>query len=69
MLNLRDADNDPAHVRSDGNGMATRSTIRFNASVIIGNIGEDLDFGRQSDSADNDGGELNSGDEGRLDRE
>jgi hypothetical protein len=41
MLNLRQADADPENTTH-------RSTIRFNMSIPIGNMGESLEFGTQS---------------------
>jgi hypothetical protein len=49
MLNLRQIDENSRSTLSDGYDIDHRSTMRFNTSAIIGNIGESLEFGTQSD--------------------
>jgi hypothetical protein len=46
MLNLRQANSPSESSRSNGRDTTQRSTIRFNASIIVGNMGESLDFGQ-----------------------
>ena len=52
MLNLRQVNVDSNRSYSHGYDMAHRSTVRFNASIIIGNLGEPLDFSSQNDLED-----------------
>jgi hypothetical protein len=44
MLNLRQANRASESPRSNGHDTPHRLTIRFNASIIVGNLGESLDF-------------------------
>jgi hypothetical protein len=44
MLNLRQVDQNTKNLHSN---TADRSTIRFNMSAALGNIGESLEFGTQ----------------------
>jgi hypothetical protein len=48
MLNLRQINVDSERSHSDGGDTARRSTIRFNATIMVGNMGESLQFGVQS---------------------
>jgi hypothetical protein len=52
MLNLRQANRALESSRYSGHDTTHRSTIRFNASIIVGNLGESLDFG-QDDNWEN----------------
>jgi hypothetical protein len=45
MLNLRQADGILHTTRQD---TVNRSTIRFNADILVGNMGESLQFGTQN---------------------
>ena len=53
MLNLRQIDTDLALSRADGT--THWSTIRFDASIIVGNMGEPLDFRVNGDDGDSNG--------------
>ena len=52
MLNLRQVNVDSDRPHSHECDTAYRSTIRFNASIIIGNLGEPLDFSSRNDMED-----------------